>query len=406
MSRYLPAWRHRSRACCAGSSRSALGYFLAGLFGAAGVLIKFPGLAVLAVFGMSALSKRRVGPLLAALGPFAAFLAWQAASRRLYGATQVATSLSFLGQFRTLLSLQIVERALTGLSILGLTCPLWLLAVPRLGRRGWLGSIVLTVLATATAAGLSIASQRWGHRPWSDTAFLFGVALGTFGTSAALFVVPRRSTTDVIVGDPRRLLWCWVLGIASIVIPFGPFVAVRSFLPIEPPLALLILLGRPRSAWMGHASAVGALGLSAVLGVTLGLADYRWAACYPMMAARLATTYGPSRPDRPVYFLGHWGWQYYAERAGLAAWDARRSDVPEGSIVVMPLRADRQFLHPEVARRFEVVGRFKTAANPVGLTLWNRGAGVRFYGGDFGEVPWGFADEPVEEFVIVRVGAR
>ena len=114
------------------------------------------------------------------------------------------------------------------------------------------------------------------------------------------------------------MLWAWILGVSAIVIPFGPFVAVRSFLPIQPPLVLLLLSGRglnPRRAPLAVA-----VGLSAVLGLAVGAADFRWAACYPAAAMRLSAEYGAT--DRPVSFCGHWGWQEYAERAGFRPWDA------------------------------------------------------------------------------------
>ena len=66
--------------------------------------------------------------------------------------------------------------------------------------------------------------------------------------------------------DPRPLLWAWVLGVAAIVIPFAPFVAVRSFLPIQPPLAPCSCISAPPR----RGRLVAAVGLSAVLGCGAG----------------------------------------------------------------------------------------------------------------------------------------
>jgi hypothetical protein len=143
--------------------------------------------------------------------------------------------------------------------------------------------------------------------------------------------------------------------------------------------------------------------LTAVLGLGLAAADIRWAVGYRTTAQRLASEWGAS--GRPVVFLGHWGWQYYAERAGFRPWDARWREPPAGAIVVVPRRADRQWLHPAAASRLRLRERITMPAGPLGLTTWNRDAGIRFYGGDFGELPWGFSFEPAEEFFVSEAGS-
>jgi hypothetical protein len=225
-----------------------------------------------------------------------------------------------------------------------------------------------------------------------------GVGLGAFPFLALIARGDVKSEHPTTVADPQPLLWAWIIGTLAIVMPFGPFVAVRSFLPIQPPLALLLLSGQrvPR----GRRAA--AVALAAVLGMALGVTDYRWASCYPAAAERLATRWGGM--GRPVLFLGHWGWQYYAERAGFQPWDARWTEAPRGALVIIPRRADRQSMHPAVARRLQLRDHIVEPPGPFGLTTWNREAGIRFYGGDFGELSWGFSSQPVEEFFVSEVG--
>ena len=373
-------------------------YLGAGLIGAAGVLIKFPALALVPVFLVVALRRRRLGPLLAAAGPLAALVAWQVVSRSLYGAGQVQAGLSFLGQFRATFGRQVAERTLTMFAILAWTFPVWVLAPWRLARRGRVWAGLAALLATVVAAAL--LGPVWWRRPGSSAAFLVGVGLGSFGFVACMVAGSAAVKSRAHEGrdDPRPLLWTWVLSALAIVMPFAPFVAVRSFLPIHPPLALLLL--SRRSAPRGPL--VAAVGLSAVLGTVLAAADFRWAACYPDTVRRIAAEWGAT--GRPVLFLGHWGWQYYAERAGFQPWDARWRDPPAGAIVIVPLRADRQWMHPAAARRLQLRRRIDIPPGPLGLTTWNRDAGIRFYGGDYGELPWGFSSQPAEQFFVYETG--
>ncbi len=367
----------------------------ASVFGAMGVGIKFAGLAVVPVFLVASLTRRRLGPALAALGPIAALVGWQVLSRSIYGASQVDSGLSFLAKLQSSLPRQTVERTLTMMAILATTLPLWL-ATPWRGRRA-IGPAILAVLAATVAFGL-LRSTPMNRLPVVTPALLVAVLLGTFSLLAIVW--PGRGWSSG-VSDPRFLLATWIVSGAAVVILFGPFVAVRSFLPIHPPLVIWLLGGRdparPRRLALGLTVAV-----SLALSTLLALTDFRWAACYPDAARRIASRFGG--PGRPVEFVGHWGWQYYAAREGFRAWDARQIDVPAGAIVVVPLRADKQWIHPAVASRFRLIDQIVIPPGPLGITTWNKEAGFRFYGGDFGQLPWGFSTEPTERFSIYEVG--
>lgn len=374
---------------------SARSLATAGALAAMAVGIKFAAVALVPVFLVAALTGRRWGPALAALGPVAAFLGWQALSRSLYGASQVDAGLSFLAKLRSSLILQTIERTLTMTAILATTFPVWL-ATPWRARRA-IGPLLLAGASAGLAAWL-IRSAPMNRLPIVTPAFLVAVFLGTFTLAA---IARGGRTWPMGTPDPRWWLAAWIASGAAAVILFGPFVAVRSFLPIQPPLVIWLLGGRQPDARRRPGPLLAAtvtLALSALLAAT----DFRWAACYPEAATRIRSRFGG--PGRPVEFLGHWGWQYYAERAGFRAWDARRLEVPAGTILVIPLRADRQWIHPAVLARCRLVEQVAVPPGPLALTTWNRAAGFRFYGGDFAQLPWGFSTEPAERFSIFEVG--
>ncbi len=364
----------------------------ASAFAAMAIGIKFAALAIVPVFLVAALTRRRIGPALAALGPVAALVGWQMLSRSIYGASQVDSGLSFLAKLQSSLPRQTLERTLTMMAILATTSPLWV-AIPARGRRA-IGPAILAVAATAAATWL-LRSTPTNRMPVVTPMLLLAVFLGTFGLAG--IVRPGRGWLPGL-SDPRAWLATWIVSGAAVVILFGPFVAVRSFLPIHPPLVIWLLGGRdsahPRRLAMGLTVAA-----TLALGASLAAVDFRWAACYPEAASRIRARFAG-----PVEFAGHWGWQYYADREGFRAWDARRVDVPAGTIVVVPLRADKQWIHPAVARRFRLVDQITVPPAPLGLTTWDREAGFRFYGGDFGQLPWGFSSGPTERFAVYEVG--
>jgi hypothetical protein len=377
-----------------GGKRSLLA---AAAFAAAGVWIKFAALALVPVFLVAALTRRRLGPAVAAAGPVAALVGWQLLSRSVYGTSQVGAGMSFLAKLQSSLLPQTVERTLTMTVLLAMTFPVWL-AVRWRGVRA-LGAAGLGVLAAALAAWLMRDALRHGP-PAVSLAFVAAAGVGTFGLAAVVWPSGGWRKAEF---DPRLWLATWIASGAAIVILFGPFVAVRSFLPIEPALAIWLLGARgpaaPRRLGLGLA-----LGVTLVLSVLLFVTDLRWAGCYPDAARAVASRYG--RSGHPIDFLGHWGWQYYAERAGFRAWDARRRFATDGTLIVIPLRADKQWIDPAVIHRAARLDRITVPPHPFRLTTWNRRAGFRFYGGDFGQLPWGFSDEPTEQFSVHEVGAK
>ena len=366
-------------------------------FAALGVGIKMPALALVPVFLVASLTTRRWGPLLAALGPLITLVCWQMISKSIYGTSQVNAGLSFLSKLQTSLLPQTIERTLTMMAILATTFPLWL-ATRWTGRRAMVQAIIAG-LATATAAWL-IRSIPMNRLAEVTPAFLVAVFLGTCSISAIVWPGRRWTLSGF---DPRLWLAAWIASGAAVVILFGPFVAVRSFLPIHPPLAIWLIGSfdplRPRrpALWL-------TVTVTLILSIELAATDMRWSRCYPQAVREIATRFGGA--NRPIDFLGHWGWQYYAEHAGFRSWDARRTDAPSGTILVIPFRADKQWINPAVLSRFRPVDQIVIPRSSLRLTTWNRDAGFRFYGGEFGQLPWGFSNEPTERFSIFEIGPQ
>jgi hypothetical protein len=447
--------------------RSVTGRVLvAGLILAAAVLTKFVGLAILPLVVLRALARRRPSLLLAALPGVIAFVGWQTLARAMYGKSQADQGLSFLAAYRFDVLLMATLRTLTGLSLVGLTFPIGLAALSA-GRWRWPGLLVgglavglylaiqpardlpplvdgmflvglilgvfawvFTLRGPRVAAsspspspsldGMGDASKTVGQAskpaiastpdaagrsdpppfpPPQGGRVPAGVPLGSKPGS----VIASGGSRPPLAGNVEPTLWLhlWILGAAGFVILFGPFVAVRSFLPILLPLAVLTVNRlEPARVRFGRGLAAAAI---IGLGLVVGGVDLVWARVYPDLVARVDARIR-RESNSPIHFVGHWGWQHYGERLGWRPWESPRSAVEPGAWLAIPRAADPKWIHPMVIPRLEEVERF-TAAPPPGVTSWNRGAGIRFHGGEPGEIPWGPDRQPMEEVILYRFRA-
>jgi hypothetical protein len=106
---------------------------------------------------------------------------------------------------------------------------------------------------------------------------------------------------------------------------------VRSMLPMAVPLSLLIarrveISGRWQAAWLAIVPACA-------ISLAVTYADYAWANAWRDLAVSTVKASG----DRPLWFEGHWGFQWYLEKRGGRAVDFVDPRWNAGDLVAVPL---------------------------------------------------------------------
>jgi hypothetical protein len=200
------------------------------------------------------------------------------------------------------------------------------------------------------------------------------------------------------------LLWTaafWYLGTLN-----GPFVAPRSVLPWLVSVVILLqtagdVCRLTPPVWIRRA----AVTLTLLFAIAVAWADYQWAAVYRERTGDFAVKYG--RKTEPLYFVGHWGWQYYAEDAGLVPFDPRATPLAPGDLVIVPSNADAasQPALPAILSRSDVIGREQVYGSAwLPRTKARRSCIFLHADTAHGRIPWGWApaEEPLEEFIVVR----
>ena len=120
-------------------------------------------------------------------------------------------------------------------------------------------------------------------------------------------------------------------------------------------------------------------------------ADYRLAKTTHEAAKIIAGSYGGSA--KPLWFQGHWGFQYYMEQNGASPYDSKINTIPSGQLMVIPENNTNIF--PNSVERCSQVTMLHFTALPY-LTVMNYSAGAGYHSSGFGPLPF-LIDNGLEE---------
>jgi hypothetical protein len=172
----------------------------------------------------------------------------------------------------------------------------------------------------------------------------------------------------------------------------------RSILPMTPAVGILLARRLPPGAGAnenGPAHGRHGCGIAwaaaAMLAFLVAQSDFVLAAAVRQSALQTSGHY--RRDGQPLWFQGHWGFQYYMAQLGGVAQDQTRPGPRPGDFLVVPL--DNANLRPP-----DVPGEELDFPGPRLLTTMNANLGAGFYTSQAGPLPFAFGQVPPE---IVRV---
>ncbi|GAB4235055.1 MAG: hypothetical protein Kow00109_08210 [Acidobacteriota bacterium] len=208
------------------------------------------------------------------------------------------------------------DKWFSALSVLGTCLFLAPWAVVRWAAMRRYATCALVLVAAAAVA-------YWGHVYYAAD-WDWGFAIAVF-SGALLFVAVLIRLGEEVAQLEAQFLGLWFLAVVGFSVFFVPFNAVRHLIVALLPVAVTLTGLELRRIWDRRAAGwiEGALfGLlllgQGVVAWTVQAADFEYAAVYRDFAARYAAgELGAPGTSGRTWFVGHWGWQYYAERAGL-----------------------------------------------------------------------------------------
>lgn len=407
----------------------------AGLTAGLAVNVKYSAIVAIAVMGIDAIVSRRWRMLAAAATGLLLLAAGQLASWLVYSEPQ-------LGYARRWITIRwpsgwpdVLHRTSTAVMYLGASAGWVVLVGDQLFRRSWrsLGVALAAVVGVAATiadlraleSNLSLAAMLhagvFAFNGWLMVAWLLFSLIryslyvknqrepsGSEATISAVAVnMPAARSVRKGVGFSRRrqllMLFTWAGGFWYLGTLNGPFVAPRALLPCVLAAVLTFSALTPSAGDVAVFLRRAAVAVTLLAGLVVGAADFQWAGIYRDWAPRLAVKYRPQFGN--LYFLGHWGWQHYAESAGMIPFDPSRTRLKPGDVLVVPTNVDLQMLPPAVASHCREVGRESVVASKWLPRTRDLDSFIFFHGDTRrGRIPWGWSEEdrPLDRFLVVE----
>ena len=376
---------------------------IAGLLAGLAILTKYNAILLLPLLALMAVQHRKRWPFsLAGLAvPVIILLVYERYTSRLYGEGLFQLSSRASGAKHQALVRDIGFQAITCLAFLGAG----MASISFTALRAWSWKTVLGVLGAtlAIAAVIGVVSEDQAgiqgagtHLTWPvllQVAIWSVLGLGVLTTVCLIWLKNR---------DPINLLFCAWIGLGLFYSTFVNWMlSGRSLLLMVPACAIIFARWLDRSEqnagakWRLWASLVPA----GFLAIWAAQADFSFANSVRATSRRICQQLNAEN-QRPVWFLGHWGFQYYMQELGCQPLDLTQPAANPGDWLVVPYNNVMIFvLPPGVISQNQVI---KT--HPYwGLAVMQVDASAGFYSSNFGRLPFVFGAIPDDAYYLQKL---
>jgi hypothetical protein len=150
---------------------------------------------------------------------------------------------------------------------------------------------------------------------------------------------------------------------------------------------------------MGHIpfGVLSALVCSAILASAVVWSDYRLANTQRDAAQKIMRDFGDRK--QKVFFLGHWGFQYYMEAHGATAYDLKAQPDVQGDYIVIPSNNTNLAQPP---RKYQVVKEYRLLPAQGVSTMERIQMGAGFYASVWGPLPYCISQVPDETYKMFK----
>jgi 4-amino-4-deoxy-L-arabinose transferase-like glycosyltransferase len=371
-------------------------------------LTKYFGIALIPLLAAYSLARqRRLGSWAwYLLLPILALTGYQRWTKAVYGLRMISEAAHMSTGVRQARQSSALAKALVDLSFIG-GCTLPALT---LAPMVWTRKKLLAICVASGIAGFLVSRGRIGlgemlwpfdfYRHW----FLVGVQLTLFIAAGFSVLVLAAADAWKRKDADSLLLMLWVVGTFVFTGFLNWAINVRSVLPLIPAAGILLArrVDMLRTTSLRWRPAMLAVALAVAGAVSLWLT---WADTELANSARTAATLIEQKTrNQPgeVWFMGHWGFQYYMESFGARAVIVDDPPQRPGDFLAMAGN-DRLFeMRPEFVSSRDAI----QIPMRLGITTIQRELGTGFYSSDLGPLPFAIGPVPPERYELIRLGSR
>jgi hypothetical protein len=226
-----------------------------------------------------------------------------------------------------------------------------------------------------------------------------GVLLSALGPASVGAALLLRTVARAVRRHGERptdaLLAVWIL--LSVALPVVyVHASAKYLLPALPAIALAALRVEPPATGNGRRGAIAALFL--LLGLAAARADLRMAQAQRTLVE--STVRPLVRSGRRVWSVGHWGFQWYAEKAGVRPFEAGATIV-RGDLLAVP-QIGQKSGQPEPRDASWVPLRSESVRDPLPFRTMDFRANAGFYSHAYGLLPFGLSNHPIESVLVLE----
>jgi hypothetical protein len=184
------------------------------------------------------------------------------------------------------------------------------------------------------------------------------------------------------------------LSVMLFIIALAPFMAIRHLLPALPFLLFLIAYGKMEKGIIKILPII----INAFLGIGLAYSDQIYAETYKSAALKIHEKCDPNAHET-IWFTGHWGFQWYAQKAGMKPFESFSTMQPGDYFADLMLERDSPSIY-DSSNGLTLIdsivfqsnwGTWLRTMSPMGFYLYSR------------EVPWTITIKPLVKFNLYRV---
>lgn len=390
--------------CLNPGRHGALGHALAAVVCGIACLTKYVSIVLVPILALDIALRKKWNRMWVTGIPILFLAGWSLMNYLDYGGVHL-----FSRKVREFEALQVGRSLVEWILCLGAISPffLWLLPYWTAKKNGRVYLAACALLSAGIVVIGLLHMDGFGSR-----AFLRGLFLGSGALVllSVLHLLIRALVVQILDAEPENTahlacLLTWISGIALFIILFAPFAAVRHLITVIPVVLLIFgkfVLPELKKPWI-YAGVTATI----LLGTLLAVSDWKYADVYRSSAQEIRSAL---EANSRIWYRGHWGWQWYAKRAGMEQYDMAGTIFRKGDYLVVPFGVHMQQLSETQEPQLRRIRTFSKPSDWTTLfrtmTLFDETYGG-FYNSDiYHHLPWTIASETEIIYVFRAMSDR